>query len=88
MTSLCDVTIVTLMQRAGSIKGECTQAQGSHLGFWLLYIWSHLVRTVDPLQQLSRCLSRSEITTIQESVFVSSTTSAYSYLWHPESVLF
>ena len=48
VTSFSDVTIITFMQRAGSIKGEHAQTWGSHLGFWLLYIQSHLVRSHRP----------------------------------------
>ena len=51
VTSLDDVTVMVLTYRVGVKQGECALSlRGSHLCFWLQYIWLHFVRKPpDPL---------------------------------------
>ena len=60
-------------------KESMHKSWGSHLGFWLLYIQSHFVRN----HRHSWCLSRSEITTLQESVLYLFSHKCPSLSWTP-----
>ena len=67
--SLGDVTVVKLMEGAGSYKGRACMSLGALVWVFGYCTFGHTSwETAVPLQHLSQCLPRSEITTLQGSI--------------------